>query len=160
MNIKPNYFEKDEQSLHTPSNTPSNKLKGELHFNMNAFDNSKFNKNMKNNEDDDEPEEINRLTKEFCIKVLIGSIEQGHFQSEDEKKGCSKIFCSKCNSKVVFHPKTRLIVGSKNESLEKDDESSTYLCKCISKTVTVECVDVEILGLSSWECDGHLVQSK
>lgn len=168
MNIKPNYFEKNEQSLLTPSNTPSNKIKGELHFNMNAFDNSKFIKNLKTNEDDEEDEEINRITKEFCIKILLGSIEQGHFLSEDEKRSCSKIVCSKCNSKVVFHPKQRLVIGYKNqeisekinEYIEKDDKSNTYSCKCIAKSVSQESVDVESLGIDYWECDGHLVESK
>ena len=114
MDLKPNYFDKVHEDGQTPSNTPSNKGKGTLNYNMNDFSfknklskeieniNLTYNNDENNNDNDDEQKE-----QFFCSKIILGKLPLGHFEENENNNkyqiySCSKLYCNKCDHKVTY----------------------------------------------------------
>jgi hypothetical protein len=160
MNINPNYFESTDDGQ-TPSNTPSNKMKGGIQFDMNAL-----NIDEKLKEKYDNEEDIIKPETEYCVDILLGKLQQGHYLNDsDKQKSCSKIFCTKCNSKVIFIPEYKMLKNNTfhedvnhkiKECMEKNESYNTYCCKCTFKSITDECITANSIGIDFWECDGHI----
>lgn len=162
MNIKPNYFESTDDGQ-TPSNTPSNKMKGGIQFDMNAL---KFDKKFKDHAENEDDEDIIKPETEYCIDILLGKLPQGHYLNDNDKpRSCSKIFCTKCNSKVIFIPEHKMLQNNAfhedinhriKECMEKNESYNTYCCKCTFKSITDDSTSAISIGIDFWECDGHI----
>jgi hypothetical protein len=151
MNLKANYFDSNESDGQTPSNTPNNKSKGGMSYDLNTVN---FDKVQGGNDQaqDNELKESNNLA--FCANIILGK------QCNSQEKCCTKIYCNKCSTKVT------IIIGSKladssiqsnkilNECLENNDAYNTYSCICSKISVSDEPKNAKDLGFD-WECDGH-----
>ncbi len=159
MNLKPNYFELNGDSGQTPSNTPSNKKGLGIQFNL---DNLNFNSKIKNEENNESDEDRIQIENEFCLKLYLGKIPQGHYVNDKEPKSCSKLYCNRCNSKVNFIHGQKLSKGHDDqphklkEFTENDINFNIYCCKCTSKSLDNDCILLEKVGIDYWECDGHV----
>lgn len=162
----PNYF--DTQDGQTPSNTPSNKIKGTLSYDINNFDfTSKFdNINSKiAHLENESPEEMFQNHKQFCDKTYVGRGKIGTYVNSGEALCCKNIICNKCYSKVnkicdskwanekheSFDFTTK---QSMKENLVHDSKYDFYFCNCRMVSVNELFKTTEELGLD-WECDGH-----
>lgn len=150
MNTKPNYFESEVEGQ-TPSNTPSNKQKGQIKYDLN---NMNFNKIQNQEEEVNESENTH-----FCASILLGKLPQGYCKDND--KCCSKLYCNRCQNKVsIVHgfkfkesSDTSKII---NECLEKDDNFNSYNCKCCKVSISEEVKNLSEFNFD-WECDGHFI---
>lgn len=168
----PNYFESKDDGQ-TPSNTPSNKIKGGgLSYDLKNMDfTSKLdNYQAKLDTDLDDQEFYENLNhKEYCHKTYIGKGNIGTYHENEDLHCCPNIFCNKCFSKVhkilnsKWEGKTNEGHNNKSnqallDSLIQDDNYDYYYCNCSMKNVNDNYILPENLGLD-WECDGHKVKS-
>lgn len=170
----PSYF--DIQDGQTPSNTPSNKIKGSgLSYDITNFDfTSKFDNDFKDNNDIDEELNNNNNNKglEYCVVSLIGTGETG-LNTNDSKENlevdgicCSNLFCEICYAKVnkivgykwdenTNNPNLNLNEKSLiDEHLAKDENYNFYYCKCKMQNIKEKSKPIKDLNLN-WDCDGH-----
>ena len=160
--MKPKYFDchigDDGQ---TPSNTPSNKIKGTLSYNLGNIDfSSKIHSNEENEANDSDKD--NEYSTTFCSQITIGR------PAGQQLNVCSKLICNKCNSTVKLvenHKKADLgdngSTSTENqqgsiikECLVADNEFDFYSCKCISLSIK-EPTHIKDLNVD-WECEGHI----
>ena len=117
----PKYFESNDDGQ-TPSNTPSNKVKGVgLSYDLKNMDFSSKLDNFHSKFDIGEVEEEeydHHNNKEYCEKAYIG---KGKIESNSENieiHCCQNLYCNKCYSKV------NKILNSRWEGLNNHEEHS------------------------------------
>lgn len=162
----PNYFDLNDDGQ-TPSNTPSNKLKGGLCYDLKNIDFSGKLDNFQSKFDDNELEEEDMFAnhKEYCDKAYIGRGNFGTYKENMQLFCCPNLYCNRCFSKINKISNSRwdsksghgLILKSKEalqDNLVPDEEFDCYYCNCSTKNINQEYILPEKLELD-WECDGH-----
>ena len=171
MNIKPNYFDSVHEDGQTPSNTPSNKAKGTLNFNMNDLN---FNKKVKNEMENNKDKIDNSSLKDpiYCNSIILGKLPLGHQLTEvtltdlDNKsleiKTCCKLYCNKCNNKITYISDSKFKNEYKSgkpailkDCLESDKNYDSFACKCCFISLDNNKF-IKDIGYD-WECDGHFL---
>ena len=183
MDLKPNYFDTNHEDGQTPSNTPSNKSKGTLNFNMNDLEfNKKVKKEIEDNSNDNEFKDNNAHKDPiYCKTIILGKLPLGHYLKEhnnnsklnentnkeneenvEELKTCCKLYCNRCNNKVTYIVDSKFKEIIKNnkpsimkECLEPNNKYNSFSCKC-SHISLCENKYINDLGYD-WECDGHFL---
>jgi len=169
----PSYFE--VQDGQTPSNTPSNKIKGTgLSYDITNVDfSAKLMENHKYSEvDEDDLNSNKEKEKDYCSAIYIGKGETGINLNLGEVC-CSNLFCDICFAKVnrivsykwdETTQKQNPNLKSANEKilidehLVKDEAYCFYYCKCKMQNTNSKFTNIKEFGLP-WECDGHKKQN-
>lgn len=136
----------------TPSNTPSNKIKGTLSYSISNLEFSN-----KYSEEAEDENELPEPTTTYCEIIEINRNRQ-----HNQIKFCNKLFCEKCESPVRILENKRRIENSQlghennqilNECLANDPDSDCYSCKCSFINVSSS-ISLKESNLG-WVCEGH-----